>query len=854
MGLFVLVTDLPDHKEKRRYRMEPSLKTNEELNKFSYQLTFKRTCSERVRKAIKRALRPPEICLDRSHAEINAYEKYKNEPRVIQRARVFQTYLRDKKIYISDGELIVGNVTSKLRGSPVFAELTAKWISEELDDPEKDLAIRKYDKHIIHPEERKELREVILPYWKGKTLEDLCLANTDHETIEKTHPFSSRCPHISQMADRMSQQDAGKQMTNYEKVLHIGLSGIKKEIQWYLDRLDQPYNHFDVKKKRDFYKACLIAIDGAIAYADRYSALAKEMAAKENDPVRKAELERIAEVCNRVPAEPARNWWEALQSVWFIHVFIHCEFLNVVNSFGLFDQYMYPFYKQSVIDDKQISRNEALELMECFLVKSAEHTALMSWAICMYQAGYSTVQCLMIGGQTQDGKDATNEVSWLVLDAEEQVGLFQPDIAVRVWEGTPSDFLKRAAEVVRLGRGKPKFFFDRKIIQMAHKTWPGKTMEDYRGYAINGCIELNLPGVNMNHTFVGLTNASKILELVMNNGKCSLCGEQIGPTTGDPHTFETMAAVKEAFRKQMFYWMEYVAKAVKVQMDIQAERMQSPFCSSLMDGPLQKGIDLIEGGAWDTAYGIYEAAFADCADALGVIDMLVYRQKKVTWDELLTACNANWEGYDNLRQLCINKVPKYGNDIDYADDWAVFVMDTYQDIVDWINTQRQLLPKYGGQYVSGVLSANGPVGLGETVGSLPNGHICPRPLADTMSPSQGMDKKGPTAVAKSAAKMPLHRFTLGAALNQRLDPQLLETDRNLENFVSYLRTCEELGMYNLQINVISAELLRKAIKNPDGYRDVMVRVASYCSYFVELDPSTQRDIIARSEQASWSGC
>ncbi len=824
-------------------------KRGEEIG--AWQQVFKRTCSERVKKAIKRAVRTPEICLERSRAEMKAYEQYKDEPRVIQRARVLETYLREKTIFILEDELIVGNVNSKVRGSPIFGEFVSTWVEEELDDPEKDFAVRPLDKHIVHPEERKELREVILPYRKGKTFQDYIYNIADAEVKEKTFVMAASCPHIPGFGDLMVQKDIGHQMPNFEKVLYKGLKGIKEEAQWYMAQLDQPYIHYGVQQKRDFYKAVIIVLDAAMAYAKRYADLAREMAAKEANPRRKEELERIAEVCDWVPANPARNWWEAVQSVWFIQMLIHCELLNLANNFGRFDQYMYPFYKKSVIDEKTMTRDEALELLECFWVKDAEFTLLWSGDIVKVQAGFPISQNLLIGGQTSDGKDACNDVTMLCMEAEEQVGLIQPEIAMRVWEGTPHEYLRKAAEIVRLGRGKMKFYADRTGIQMIAKAYPDKTIEDWRDYATMGCVEPNLPGITQMNSYCGITIVAKILELVLNNGRCTLCGKQIGPLTGDPKTFESIAAVRQAFREQVSYWMKHMARSVKLQMEAEANRMMTPFCSSLIEGPLQKGVDLTQGGAWYNCFGFFLAGVAETADSLAVIEKLIYRDKKVTWDELLAALKANWEGYEDLRQLCINDVPKYGNDNDFADGWAAWTMDTWVDAIDWLNNERDLLPYYGGMYTSGISIANSHVGFGTVTGSLPDGHIHPKPLADTMSPAQGMDRAGPTAVIKTMSKLPLHRFTQGTALNQRLSPQLLETDRDLDNFVAFLRTVEELGVYHIQFNVISANLLRKAMKEPENYRDLMVRVASYCSYFTELDTPTQMDIINRTEQQRW---
>ena len=430
----------------------------------SWQEFFVPTYSERIKKARQHALQRPELCLERARAEMKTYEQYKNEPRIIQRARFLETYLREKTIYILDEELIVGNVNSKVRGltvSGAAGSFLGSRLKETLDDP-MNLEIR-YNSIIdyagkdviVHPEERKELEEVILPYFRGKTLLDYSYGRVDAEVKEKAYPETSSCQHIPNRSGMSGYRDAGHQMPNNEKVLHKGLKGIREEVEWYMAQLDQPYSHFGLEEKRDFYKAVLITLDAAMAYAKRYADLAREMAAKEENPKRKKELERIAEVCGQVPANPARDWWEAVQSVWMTHVLVNCELTGKVNSFGRFDQYMYPYYKKSVIDEKTMTHDEALELLECFMTK--------------LDGAMEKTQSLTIGGQTRDGKDACNEVTMLCLEADEQLSIIQPETAMRIWAGTPDKYLRKAAEVIRLGRGKPKFMCDRKGIKMVSK-------------------------------------------------------------------------------------------------------------------------------------------------------------------------------------------------------------------------------------------------------------------------------------------------------------------------------------------------------------------------------------------------
>ena len=809
----------------------------------SWQEYFVPSYSERIKKAKEHALQTPEICLERARAEMKVYEQYKDEPRIIQRARFLETYLREKKIFILDEELIVGNVNSKIRAltvSGTVGRFFAYQLKEVLNDPN-NFEIR-YNgildfigkEGIVYPEEKKELFEVIFPYFKGKTLLDYNYARLDDELKEKTSQATSSCQHIPNEGAMTILRDVGHQMPNNEKVLLKGLKGIKEEVEWYMAQLDQSYTHFGLQEKRDFYKAVLITLDAAMAYAKRYADLAREMAAKEDNPKRKKELERIAKVCAQVPANPARDWWEAVQSVWMTHVLVNCELSGEVNSFGRFDQYMYPFYKKSVMDEKALTHDEALELLECFITK--------------LDGAMEPTQSLTIGGQTRDGKDACNEVTMLCLESDEQLSVIQPETAMRIWEGTPYKYLRKAAEVIRLGRGKPKFFSDSKGIKMVSKGYPDLTIEDWREYVVLGCSSTDLPHITMaNNGGEGLNSVSKMMELVLNNGKCALCGKQIGPLTGDPRTFESIAAVREAYRQQVFYWMTYLVKGTKVLKENQSRLFPAPFSSSLSEGPLQKGIDITQGGTWYTTYAAFLAGLADTADSLGVIDKLIYRDKKITWDQLLEAIKANWEGYENLRQLCINSVPKYGNDDDFADEWASWVMDTWQDSIDWINTQKDLLPYWGGKWLGKTTVGPSNVHNGRMTGALPNGHINPKPLADTISPSQGMDRNGPTAVIKSVGKLPMHRIAAGGPMNLRLSPQLVATDRDIDNFVSFLRTVEELGIYHIQFNIISSDTLRKAMKEPQNYRDLMVRVASNVAYFVDLAEDVQLDIISRTE-------
>lgn len=819
----------------------------------SWQETFERTCSDRVKKAVERAVRTPEICLDRARAELAVSKAMEGRdiPRITYRAMVYKKYLEDRKIFISDGEIIIGHVTSKHRASPIFADLYMGFFARELDHPKYDFQIRPFDAHIIHEDERKELREELIPYFKGKTLDELIYSTDDQEVLEKGFVLTSKCKHIANFADMMTTVDAGHTLVNYEKVLKLGLKGIREEAVMFKNRSAQSYIHFMAKKKNEFYDAVIMVLDAAMAHAQRYSKLAAELAGNETDPKRKAELLEISRVAAKVPAEPAESWHEALQAMWFTQIFILCEQVNWGDSFGRFDQYMYPYYKKSVEEDKSITRDEALELLELFFVKASEFTEIYDYVGALVQIGFPISQNVIIGGQTQDGKDACNEVTMLVLDAEEQVGLIQPELAFRIWEGTPYQYLRRAAEVVRLGRGKPKFYGDRVALKMVRNAYPYLTEEELRDYAVIGCIELGIPHITSEFSCTGISNVAKSLDVTLHNGRCSLCGEPIGLETGDPRNFNTFEEFRAAFRRQIFYSTEIIMKAIKVEMECQAKWNPSPFASSLLEGPLEKGTDLIEGGAIDSCFGIMCAGSSNTADSLSVIQKLIYEEKKLTWDELLKAIDDNWAGHERLQQMVINAVPKYGNDDDYADRNMAWVLDNWYDSIDEGNKRKNLFPFYGGRYKGLIALGNTGCSLGEGVGALPDGRKSTVPLADGFSPVQGRDVNGTTAVLKSISKLPNRRFEEGTLLNQRLTPALLATSEDIDKFVTYLRTMEELGVFHVQFNIVDSKILRAALAEPENYKDLLVRVASYTAYYVELDPVTQQDIINRTEQGKW---
>ena len=814
---------------------------------------MERTCSTRVKTGISRVLHAEHgFCLERAYAEMEAYQEYPDVPRVLLRAHMLEIYLRNKTIHIRPDELLVGDFTSEIGYAPFFGEYYYEFVKEELDDPVKDFEVRGFDTFHIDCETRRKLRDEILPFYEDKCFQTKMFWDyMDEDIREKAVPMASSIPESPACAQLMIQTDIGHTVLNFPKVLQKGFNGIKKDILAEKAKLSEPYHLLDRNKKKDFYDAMLICLDAGIAYANRYANLAEELAETEADPVRKAELLEIARVCRKVPAEPAGDFREAMQALLMAHVIEYCEVINVSQGFARVDQYLFPYYRKSVYEDGTLTRAEATELIELWEIKLNEVVEIYNYANAQTQMGFTLSLQAILGGQTAEGKDAVNELSFVFLDAEEQVGLKEPDFGCRVFDGTDPKFVRRVAEVIRLGRGKPKYFFDNTAMQCIETGYPALPLESVREYIATGCTEIFLPYVTMCNSYTAIMNVPKIVELTIHNGRCALTGRQIGPRSGDVRGFKSIGQFKNAYQKQLMYWLTYACRSIKVQMDCQSDFSYSPYSSALLEGPLEKGLDICEGGCWYTTYGIWFAGIGQAADAFTSIDTLIFKEKKCSWDELLQALLNDWEGHDVLRAYDINHIPKYGNDNDYADANAAYVMDTWCDAIEYVNTQKSLIPEQGGKYICSSIVATSPTGLGLHVGALPGGRKKYMPLSDTSSPEHGMDREGSSAVVRSNGKLPQSRNAMGNCLNQRLSPQMLTTSEDIDAFAGYVTAAGKSGLAEIQFNVISGEVLRKAMKDPDQYRDLLVRTASYSAYFVDMNERCQLDIIDRTEQTSW---
>jgi pyruvate formate-lyase/glycerol dehydratase family glycyl radical enzyme len=764
-----------------------------------------------------------EVCIERARLVTEAYKETEGEPTAVRRAKALRKILEGMSIYISDGELIVGNQASKIRNAPLFPEYSYKWILEDMDS----FDTRPGDKFRISEEKKGELRK-LLSYWKGKTLADRILSIVP-EDIKTLIDMLVIHPHKIYEA-------VAEICVDYEKVLKRGFNEVKTEIENKLAELNPTSPEYC--RKLTFYKAELITCDAIVNFARRYAAKARELAEKERDAKRKKELETIATICDKVPAQPAETFWEALQSLWFIQVVIQIESNGLGVTIGRFDQYMYPYYRKD-IDEGRLSQAEAQELLEAFWVKTNEPIKIWNNEGAKLFAGFPMTQNIVIGGVLPDGGDAINELSYMCLDAEAHVRLHQPAFSVRLYSKTPDDFLLRVCEVIKAGSNKPKLFNDNAGIAAALRV--GATLAEARDYVPVGCVETTIPGKTFGWHFAGMVNLGKCLELALNDGVDPFTERQIGPKTGDPIAFESFAELMRAYKTQVSYVVKQMVTVLNIADTIHAELAPMPFMSLLVSNCIEKGLDITAGGAKYNFTGPEGGGIPTVADSLTAVKKFVFEEKKVTMDELKNALSKNFEGYEELRQMLLDDAPKYGNDEDYVDFIAREVELNYCSEVD-----KYINPR-GGKYTAGVYTVSSNVPLGEVTGATPDGRKAREPFGENISPCQGRDRKGPTAVLKSVTKLDHIMPTAGTLLNMRFNLSAVEGPEKLARFASLIRAYVELGGYHIQFNMVSEKVLRDAQKHPENYRDLLVRVAAYNAFFVEISKELQDDIIARTE-------
>ena len=816
----------------------------------------------------------PEIEAARGRLVTESYKMTEELPIIKRRSHAFAHILKNIPIVIRDNELIVGSATVAPRSCQVFPEYSYEWLLSELDT----VSTRQADPFYISEETKKELRE-IYPWWKGKTTSDLAKANMSREAYEAFVEHSIFTP------GNYFYNGIGHVCVDYGKVLKNGYRGIIAEAELALSKLDVADS--DYASRSNFLYAVIESCEAVIGYARRYGALAKELAQKEKSPERKRELEIISKNCVRVPEFGATSFYEACQSFWFIQLLLQVESSGHSISPGRFDQYMYPYYKKD-IENGKITRERAQELLDCIWVKFNDINKVSDRASADGFAGYGMFQNLIVGGQDIHGMDATNDLSYMCIEAAMHVPLPQPSISIRVWNGSPEDLLIKAAALTRLGTGLPAYYNDEIIIPSIMAR--GLTLEDARDYCIIGCVEPQKAGKTDGWHDAAFFNMCRPMELVFSNGYDK--GKKIGPDTGDVASMKSFEELYNAYKTQQSYMIKLLVNANNAIDMAHATRCPLPFQSCMVEDCIGRGKSLQEGGAIYNFTGPQGFGIANNTDGLIAIKKLVFDEGRFTLAELREAMRANYgygvqgeaaekltteiatelvrqgisvseaairtiydevtnqtslgEGqrarYREIKRLIDEEAPKYGNDIYDVDMFARDVANTYTKEVEKYKNPR------GGIFQAGLYPVSANVPLGASTGATPDGRLAYTPLADGIGPASGRDKKGPTATANSVAKLEQSVASNGTLLNQKFHPSALAGMSGLSKFVALIRSYFDQKGMHVQFNVVTKETLLDAQNNPEKYKTLVVRVAGYSALFTTLSRSLQDDIINRTEQ------
>lgn len=828
--------------------------------------------SERITKLVENLYaRMPEIESARAVLITESYRQTENEPVIIRRAKAFQHILENIPIIIRDLELIVGSTTIAPRGCQTYPEFSYDWLEAEFDTVE----TRPADPFYISEETKAELKKANA-YWAGKTTSELATSYMEPETLLAIE-------HNIFTPGNYFYNGVGHVTVKYDEVLAIGFSGIKEKAQAELAKLSLADG--DYQKKSRFLEAVMISCDAVITYARRYAKLALKEAEKCSDLTRKKELLQIAQNCANVPEKGASGFYEACQSFWFVQQLLQIESSGHSISPGRFDQYMYPYYKKD-IDSGRMTRGFAQELMDCIWVKLNDLNKCRDAVSAEGFAGYSLFQNLIAGGQNEEGVDVTNDLSFMSIEASMHVFLPQPSLSVRVWNGTPHEFLIKAAELTRTGIGLPAYYNDEVVIPSLVSR--GLTLEDARDYNIIGCVEPQKSGKTEGWHDAAFFNMCRPLELVFSNGVDK--GVQIGPKTGKVEEMKTFEEFYHAYKIQMDYAIKLLVNADNAIDMAHAERCPLPFLSSMVDDCMKNGRTVQEGGAVYNFTGPQGFGVANMADSLYAVKKLVYDEKQISMKELKEALATNYgkglssediagitseiagsmqeagqavgereiaailktvvaaseapEVKANGERILklIEEVPKFGNDIPEVDAFARDVAYTYtKPLLNYRNPR-------GGMFQAGLYPVSANVPLGAQTGATPDGRLAHTPVADGVSPSAGKDVNGPTAAANSVSRLDHYIASNGTLFNQKFHPSALSGRRGLENFVGLVRSYFDQKGSHMQFNVVSRETLLDAQKNPEQYKHLVVRVAGYSALFTTLSKSLQDDIIRRTEQ------
>ena len=767
----------------------------------------------------------PAISYERARIWTESHKNTEGESVPIRRAKAFKDTCEQLEVKIFDGEIIVGAVGEFRKCGILTPEFSWTWVDREMDSFDK----RVQDPYVMTDEQRDYVRKNIFPYWKGKSLEESFLARLPKDTYKVAVDTG--------IVDNDSKwrQAVGEITPDYEDVLFKkGFGGIIKEAKEHIEKLTEITS--ENMKKKEFYQSVILTSEGIITLAKRYSLKVREMADEETNAKRKTELEKIAEICSKVPENPPSTFHEAIQFLWFTQVGGILSENPLALNVGRFDQFMYPFYKSDI--EKGIkTTDEIQELIEALWLKLSEWVWTISSNTAEFFAGYNQFQNLTIGGKTRDGKDATNELSYMALKATENVKTHQPGLSVRIHQDCPRSFMDAVTHLVSKGTGFPAIHSDLAGYQMLINA--GYEPEDARDWNNCGCVVPHFRKTGEWTSAVNI-NFTAALEFALNNGYNRISGEKIGLDEVEPKTFKCYEDVEKAFYKQFDNLIKHSVISSIVAQSIHKEMVPRPFLSSCIENCLDEGVDLVNAGAkYNLGPVLTGIGLAVTSNSLAVIKKLVFEEKVVDIETLTKALESNWEGFEELRQKAL-KVPKYGNDDDYVDDIAVKMANHYY------KEGHKYKDINKNSFNTAFMGISNYLPTGKVVGATPCGRKAGEPLSEGVSPFAGSDTSTPLAAMRSAAKLNQDVHSGGTLLNLRLSEELVKTKRGQSNLGSMIQTFFALGAFHVQFNTVSTETLRKAQENPENYKDLLVRVAGYSTQFVNLSRSMQDAIIART--------
>lgn len=792
--------------------------------------------------------RPYDIDVERLRLVTESYKKHESVPRKLQCAYAFENILLNTKLYIYDEDLILGEIAAPAKASPIYPEFSVSWIIDEiLNSPFEERSNDQF--YIRNDKERKEIVE-LCKYWEGKTVDDLVTSRLEEEQTK-----GSQAGKKIFQTNLYQYAGIGHFAIDYKKLMKVGYNGIIEDVKTAFKKLDKKDPEY--ADKRDFYQATIIMLEAAKKYIERYAKLAEEHATKEKDAKRKQELEAMAINCHAIAGEAPKNFWQALQLFNIATSLIQVESNGHSISYGRMDQWLYPYYEADM-KNNTISKEFALELIEVQYVKMNNPTKLKDKGTVLVRNGRGFGgESLTIGGIDRDGNDATNDLTMLMLEGSAHTRMMNPWVCVRMHENTPYELKIKTAECIRAGYGHPKIFNDAPAIKgMMRK---GMTLEEARDYAVIGCVEISLPGKEFGWHDAAYVNTPKMMEMVLNGGRCLDCGphcarwgkcgaigKHVGPNTGSLETYKSFDEVLESVDKQFDYWCDQMGSSLNIIEDAHRRLKPTPYVSAFFEDCIESGKDMSEGGTKYNGTGPQASGIATCTDSLATIKQLMFDEKLCTGSELLQSVKDNWVGHEKIYALVnSSKVHHYGNDDDYADELFKYMFECY-----YRNIRGRKNPR-DGEFSPGVYSVNANVGMGLFTNASLDGRKMGEPISENMGPVHtdggSHDICGPTAIVDSLTKVDHSLATNGTLMNLRFPQETVAGTEGRDILVSFIEEYIAKQAMHVQFNIMSSETMKAAQKNPEDYKDMLVRVAGYSAYFVELGKPLQKDLIQRTE-------